>query len=136
MSIRVKLETGNKSVNIKWLPNCGVRKTLVAEKHFRYVAKANPGLVLKENTIRFRPYSTDKEVPIIGKCKAVLSNEAGGDHVTTIYVVDGGEESLLGKEDAQALGIIHLSKRGSNNKTGETGAQQQQEEGVGRITPR
>ena len=54
------------------------------------MAKANPGIVLKENTIKFRPYSTDEEVPIIGKCKATLKNKGGWRHDTTIYVVDGG----------------------------------------------
>ena len=61
---------------------------------------------------QFQPYSTDEEVPIIGKCKATLKNKGGWKHETTIYVVDGGEESLLGKEDALALGIIHLDKVG------------------------
>jgi len=53
VDIRVTPSTGTKSVNIKWLPDCGVKKTLVTEKHFRYVAKANPNIILKENTIKF-----------------------------------------------------------------------------------
>ena len=82
VDIRVTPSMGTKSVNIKWFPDCGVKKTLVAEKHFRYVAKANPNLILRENTIKFRPYSTNEEVPIIGKCKATLRNLALGDHKT------------------------------------------------------
>lgn len=68
------LQGKEKPVNIKWLPDCGVKRSLVAEKHFRYVAKANPGLELTENNVKFRPYSTDEEVPIIGKCKVTLRN--------------------------------------------------------------
>ena len=44
IDVRVKPVKWDKSVNIKWVPDCGVKKTLLAEKHFRYVAKANPGL--------------------------------------------------------------------------------------------
>ena len=29
---------------------------------------------LTENNVKFRPYSTDEEVPIIGKCKVTLRN--------------------------------------------------------------
>ena len=49
---------------------------------------------------------------MIGKCKVILKNMAGGEHITTIYVVDGEEEPLLGKEDAVALGIIRLDRIG------------------------
>ena len=125
---------GTKSANIKWLPDCGVRKTLVAEKHFRYMAKANQRIVLHENNIKFRPYSTDEEVPIIGKCKVTLKNRGGWEHETTIYVVDGGEESLLGKQDALALGIIHLDKIGKR-ASGSTTTKPHEQEDVARITP-
>ena len=54
VDIRVTpVQGGKKSANIKWLPGCGVKKTLVAENHFRYVAKANPELVLHPNNIKF-----------------------------------------------------------------------------------
>ena len=128
------LQGPGKSANIKWLPDCGVKKTLVAEKHFRYVAKANPGIVLEENNVKFRPYSTDEEVPIIGKCKVKLKNQGGWEHETTVYVVEDGEESLLGKKDCIALGIIHLDKIGKRAPA-KTRHQQEDSQEVGRITP-
>ena len=45
----------------------------------------------------------------------------------------GGEESLLGKDDALALGIIHLNKIGTRSDTG-TAAQPRIEK-LGKITP-
>ena len=75
-------------------PTAGLKKTLVAEKQFRYAAKANPGIMPQENITKFCPYSTDEDVLTIGKCKG------GWNHEATLYVADGGEEFLLGKEDA------------------------------------
>ena len=49
--------------------------------------------------------------------------------------MDGGEESLLGKEDALALGIIHLDKIGTNNKAGAKVPERVRVEKLGRITP-
>ena len=41
-----------------------------------------------------------------------LKNEEGGTIKTTIYVVEGERESLLGRDDAIALGIIGMKPRG------------------------
>ena len=40
------------------------------------------------------------------------TNNRGKTHLTRVYVAKGQEESLLGKEDAIALGLLKLSKDG------------------------
>ena len=51
-------------------------------------------------------------VPLIGCCDVNLTNEEGKTHKTTVYIVEGEKESLLGKEDAQKLGIVKVNRRG------------------------
>ena len=69
-------------------------------------------LLIRKTNVKFRPYSTGKVVPLIGCCEVDLTNEEGKAHRTTVYIVEGEQESLLGKEDAQKLGIIKVNRRG------------------------
>ena len=119
VSVSVKPSLCTKAVKVKWMPDTGVKKTLIAEKHFRYVAKANPEVILKESK---------------------LKNEVGGQHTTEIYVVDGEQESLLGREDAITLGILNFNPKGTNaavleKEDSEGQKEPQYIEKLGKITP-
>ena len=53
-------------VEIKWLADSGVKKTLLAEEDFRKVKEENKEVKLKTNKVIFRPYGT-KRVTYNGK---------------------------------------------------------------------
>ena len=48
----------------------------------------------------------------MGKAKVLLKNKAGLKKNAMVYVIQGAKESLLGRLDAEALGILQLSKSG------------------------
>ena len=110
VQLRPKVE--GEMVEIKWLADSGVKKTLLAEEDFRKVKEENKEVKLKTNKVIFRPYGTKRELPIMGRFKAVLQNEEGKKIKTMVYVVRGQNESLLGKKDGEMLGIIKIQKRG------------------------
>ena len=84
----------------------------MSEQHFGQLSLKNPDITLHESRIRFKPYSTNKTVPLIGCFRARLRNNLGRVHTTTVYVVEGESESLLGREDAEALGILNINSDG------------------------
>ena len=47
-------------------------------------------------------YGTKADVPIMGKIKVHLRDQAGYKVFATLYVTEDQEEFLLGKEDAKA----------------------------------
>ena len=97
---------------VRWTADTGAPKTMLAEKHFGWILAKNSDVRIRKTNVKFWPYSTGKVVPLIGCCEAVLTNEEGKTHKTTVYIVEGEQESLLGKEDAQKLGIIKMNRRG------------------------
>ena len=112
IKVGVTLELGQFRIQVPWVPDSGVKKSMLSEHHLKWILKKNPEALLKENSIRFRPYSTDKTVPVMGYLDVKLKNQEGGTHRTKIYAVKGEKESLLGKDDAIALGILKLEPRG------------------------
>ena len=63
---------------------------------------------------KFRPYGTNKQLPIIGRAKVQLKAEAGAVIETFVYVNDDdAESSLLGEKDAQRLGIVIICPEGA-----------------------
>ena len=59
-----------------------------------------------KNYTRFVPYCTKKTLPVLGKSRVVLQYEEGIRIYTTLYLVAGQTENLLGERDAVALGIL------------------------------
>ena len=111
-------------VSITWLADSGVRRSLLSEKDWVKLTKANTQLRLKKNKVRFTPYGTASTLPVMGRAKVVMQNQMGKQRKTLVYVVQGQTESLLGKLDAEALGIIQIVPEGSAPG-----------DGVHRITP-
>ena len=72
--------------------------------------------MLKTST-RFRHYGTSVQLPIRGKAKVYLKAQAGAVIATYVYISeDDSETSLLGKNDADRLGIIKINPRGRHEE--------------------
>ena len=70
-------------------------------------------MCLKKNEVIFNPYGTNYRLPIMGRVKVCMENLNGKQVKTTVYVVKGKGECLLGKKDRIKLGIIPINKKGS-----------------------
>ena len=112
ISVTVRPRSQGKKVEIKWSPDSGVNRSLLAEADWVKVKKKNPSMELLEDTnVRFRPYGTNYTLPVLGKIRVRLQCVAGGTKATSLYVVRGQRESLLGERDGVALGIIHIIQK-------------------------
>ena len=89
-----------------------MQRTLLSELDWLHVKKANPSVRLKKNKIAFRPYGTKLFLSILGRMKVVLRCSAGKQIKTMAYIVRGAKESLLGRRDGGALGIINICPGG------------------------
>ena len=94
------------------LVDSGVGRTLVSEKDWKTIKKVGNVSSLKRAKVNFRPYGTNISLPMKGRAKVELEAVNGKKHNTVIYVVKGDVETLLGKEDAMALGIIQINSEG------------------------
>ena len=97
---------------VPWTPDSGAPKTLLSSKHFGWILAKNPEVRLRQSKMRFRPYSIGEVVPLLGECEVKMTHTKNKAIKTTVYVVDGEKESLLGKQDAIKLGIIKLDPEG------------------------
>ena len=64
----------------------------------------------EDEIVMVKPYGTDQQLPIQG------SAQGGATVNTWIYMVDDTVESLLGAEDANALGILKIISEGTAEK--------------------
>ena len=55
---------------------------------------------------RFEAYGSETYLPLLGELKVTMRNVRGKEIATTVYVIESQGESLLGKEDTRALGIL------------------------------
>ena len=55
---------------------------------------------------RFVAYGSETYLPLLGELKVTMRSVRGKEIATTVYVIESQGESLLGKEDARALGIL------------------------------
>ena len=63
---------GDRRVSVPWIADSGVRLSIISEKHMKGVVSKNPQTKLLTSNVRFRPYSTDTLVPLLGKCSIFL----------------------------------------------------------------
>ena len=96
----------------QWTADSGVKRTLLSEEDWKFMRKHNKSAKLTKNCIKFVPYGTKQALPVLGKAKVQLQCEEGKRIYTTVYVVGGQQENLLGERDAVALGIITIKPRG------------------------
>ena len=116
VQVSIRPRSGGAKQGVIWTADSGVSKSLVSEKDWNKLTTKSSKLRLMKNRINFRPYGTDYTLPVVGKAKVTLKCRAGARINTTVYVVSGQEESLLGKKDGQRLGIISISPDGLAEK--------------------
>ena len=105
------MEGDSREVSIQPVTDTGVKKTILCKSDWDKIGRY--GRVVKTDT-KFRPYGTSVQLPILGKPKVYLRAQAGAVIATHIYIskVDN-ETSLLGKINAERLGIVKINLRGS-----------------------
>ena len=102
----VKLEVNN--TEIQFYVDSGCQKTIIPQS--QYTASLGP---MQPTKTKFRPYGTLDYLATLGEIPVCLKTNNGAVHSTTIYVVQGHKiESLLGDQDAKALGILTINKGG------------------------
>ena len=116
VEVIIKPKKGAEQIEVRWLADSGVRRTLLAEPEWEKLKKANPGTRLKKNRVSFTPYGTKVNLPVKGRAKVVLTNMKGRKINTMVYVVEGQKESLLGQKDGVALGILSIKAEGEPPK--------------------
>ena len=108
------MEDNGKEVSIRPVTDTGVKRTILCRSDWNKISKY--GQVLKTST-KFRPYGTSIQLPIKGKAKVWLRAQAGAVIATHVYINDDDSEtSLLGKKDAERLGIVKINLRGSREE--------------------
>ena len=99
---------------IRLARDTGVRKTILNRSDWK---KLQDKTTLVKTKIKFRPYDTDAHLPVQGRAKVQLKAKAGAVITTYVYVNDDNKESsLLGKRDAQRLGIIKINLEGTEEE--------------------
>ena len=100
VEVKATPDSAKYQTKIKWTPDLGAPKTMLADKHFGWILAKNPETKIRHTNVRFRPYSSGKIVPLLGVCEMRLTNGADKSILTQAYIVEGEHESLLGKQDA------------------------------------
>ena len=87
---------------------------MLAEKHLFWVLGKNPKVKLCHSNVSFGPYSTKKKIPLLGMFDVKLRSKRGKTVKTRVYVAEGENESLLGRQDAIDLGILQINPDGDD----------------------
>ena len=103
--LSVRPRGGTEYVEVRWLLDSGVFRTLITEGDYKTLLGSYPSMKLWKNKVRFTPYASDKSLSVLGKVKLALRNLNGLKVKSMAYVVRGGGESLLGRKD-RSQGII------------------------------
>ena len=105
-----------KEASVELLINSGVNKTLLSEKDWKKVkaVRGERPPKLKKNAIKFVPFGTKINLPILGRTRCKLRAVNGASVKTLVYVVEGQKQSLMGLKDGEALGIIKIDPKGAS----------------------
>ena len=113
LMVYLKPRRGGQKTPISWLADSGVTRSIISETSWEKLRQENPQMVLKKNTVIFRPYGTKVRLPIVGRSKVKMENQNGKKVKTMVYVVKGKSECLLGRKDGINLGIITINEKGA-----------------------
>ena len=98
-------------VPLEFFADTGARKTIINAQDW---AKIEHTTTPCKTTKTFRAYGSQTLLPIIARAKVTISAMQGAKHDTYVYIMnDNSVESLLGREDATALGIVNITPQGS-----------------------
>ena len=103
------MEDNGREVSIRPITDTGVKKTILCKSDWAKISRYGQ---VKKTSTKFRPYGTSVQLPIQGKAKVYLKAQAGAVIATYAYInEDDSESSLLGKNDAERLGIVKINTR-------------------------
>ena len=71
---------------------------------------------MKKSNRKFRPFGTAVNLECLGCSKVNIRAEAGAVIRIMVYVICGVEENLLGREDAERLGLIKIDRKGAREE--------------------
>ena len=107
-------QDASKETAIRMATDTGVRKTIFNRTDWE---KIKNGSRMVKTHKKFRPYGTDIQLPVRGRAKVYMRAKAGALICTYVYVNDDDKETtLLGKRDAERLGIVNINLRGSREE--------------------
>jgi hypothetical protein len=108
----------SKETKMELLIDSGVHKTLLREEDWKRVSavKGERPPKLKKNKIKFVPFGTKINLPILGRTRCRIRAVNGAKVKTMVYVVEGQKQSLLGLKDGEALGIINIQPKGASKE--------------------
>ena len=83
------------------LIDSGVYRTVLTEEQWKQIQPegANRMPKLNKSTVRLMPYGTDKTLEMLGRSRCQIKAGTGAEIITTVYMVRGANESLLGLRD-------------------------------------
>ena len=101
------------------LIDSGIYKTLLMEEQWErlWLEGMNRMPKLEESGIRLISYGTDRSLELLGKARCLIKAEVGAEMITSVYMIKGAQESLLGLRDAQTLGILRIKLDGNMART-------------------
>ena len=83
-------------MDVGWLPDSGVYRTIIIERLYNKLLKVSPRMKLQENRVKFTAYCSTQNLPVLGRVKLVLKNANELKVKSMAYVFQGEKESLLG----------------------------------------
>ena len=73
-SLSVKSREGGEYVDVKWLPDSSVYRTLITESLYNKHLKVSPWMKLRKNTVKFTVYASTQNLLVLGRVKLVLKS--------------------------------------------------------------
>ena len=120
-------------VPITFFADTGARKSLISITDWHKIRHTTQPLKTNKT---FSAYAAQpgQQIPIMARAKVTLQATRGASRVTYVYIVqDPQVESLLGREDGTALGILHISPDGATADTKAPSTQEHEETMVHRL---
>ena len=101
------MEDNGREVSIRPITHTRVKKTILCKSDWAKISRYGQ---VKKTSTKFRSYGTSVQLPIQGKAKVYLKAQAGAVIATYAYINDDDSKtSLLGKNDAERLGIVKIN---------------------------
>ena len=93
------------------LIDSGIYKTQLTEELWEklWPERMNSMVQLEESSFRFTPDGIGRNLKLLGTARCLIKAEAGAEVITSVYVIKGAQESLIGLGDAQTLGILRIN---------------------------
>ena len=101
-------------MEVEFLIDMGLYRTLLTEEHWNQLQPEVRDRMskLRESKVKLVPYGTIGVLKLLGRFRCQLKARAGAQIITTVYVIRGAKESLLGLRDGEVLGIMKIQPEG------------------------